>query len=251
MFYTSGTTGLPKGVRRKPMTAGTGRGLGAGRRHRLWRQAERGSGHPDERPDVSFGAELLRHAGVPQRLHNRARTALRSRGHAATDRASSRHPHAHGADDVRAPAAAAGRGQAPLRFVVAALHRAWRGALPAAGQARHDRVVGTGHQRIFRLDRNRHSGVALGRGGAGKTRHRRPRHRRRHRQNLPPRRRAVRRQRARRNLHAADRRCRISTITARPRRAPRPAATASSASATSATSTRTAICSCATASATW
>ena len=72
--------------------AGTGRGLGAGRRHRLWRQAERGSGHPDERPDVPFGAELLRHAGVPQRLHNRARTALRSRGHAATDRTPSRHP---------------------------------------------------------------------------------------------------------------------------------------------------------------
>ena len=73
----------------------------------------------------------------------------------------------------------------------------------------------------------------------------------RHRQDLSARRRAVRRQRARRNLHAADRRFPISTITARPRRAPRPGATASSASATSAISTRTAICSCATASATW
>jgi len=46
-------------------------------------------------------------------------------------------------------------------------------------------------------------------------------------------------------------RCRILIITARPRRAPKPAATASSASATSATSTRTVTCSCATASATW
>ena len=88
--------------------ARTARGLGARRRHRLWHQAERGPGHPDERPDVSFGAEFLRHAGVPQRLHDRARAALRSRGHAAADRAPSRHPHAHGADDVRAAVAAAG-----------------------------------------------------------------------------------------------------------------------------------------------
>ena len=162
------------------------RGLGAGRRHRLWHQAERRSGHPDERPDVSFGAEFLRHAGVPQRLQDRARTALRSRGHAATDRAPSHHPHAYGADHVRAAAAAAGGGEAPLRSLVAALHRAWRGALPAAGQTRDDRLVGPGGPRIFRLDRNRHSGLALGRGSAGQTRHRRPGDRRRHRENLPP-----------------------------------------------------------------
>ena len=139
----------------------------------------------------------------------------------------------------------------PIRSVVAALHRARRGALPAAGQARHDRVVGAGHPRIFRLDRDRHSGVALGRGGAGKARHRRPRHRRRHRQDLPPRRRRCATSTSPAKSSCGRCRCRISTITARPRRAPRPAATASSASATSATSTRTAICSCATASATW
>ena len=57
----------------------------------------------------------------------------------------------------------------PLRPVVAALRRPWRGALPAAGQARDDRLVGAGDPRIFRLDRNRHSGVALGRGSAGES----------------------------------------------------------------------------------
>ena len=64
-----GHDGAAQGRAPQADDAGTGRGLGAGRRHRLWRQAERGSGHPDERPDVPFGAEFLWHAGVPQRLH--------------------------------------------------------------------------------------------------------------------------------------------------------------------------------------
>ena len=62
--------------------------------------------------------------------------AVRSRGHAASDRTASRHPHAHGADHVRATAAAAGRrSRRRYDLVVAALRRARRGALPARRQA--------------------------------------------------------------------------------------------------------------------
>ena len=56
MFYTSGTTGRPKGVRRQANAARYRPGL-----ERVlaspWRQAERRSGRADERPDVSLGAE--------------------------------------------------------------------------------------------------------------------------------------------------------------------------------------------------
>ena len=206
---------------------------------------------PDERPDVSLGAAFLRHAGVPQRLHHRARAALRSRGllqlierHRVT--------HMHMVPTMfvrllRLPEEV----QTALRPVVAAFRRAWRGALPAGRQARHDRLVGTGHQRIFRLDRDRHPGVALGRGGAGEARHGRPRHRRRHRQDLPRRRQLVRCQRS--SAKSIMRQTAVPDFDyhGKARHAPKPAATVSSASATSATSTRTAICSCATASATW
>ena len=83
--------------------------------HRLRHHAQRRSGRADERPDVPFGAELLRHAGVPQWLHDRAGAALRSRGSAAAGRSSHRiTPHAYGADHVRPAAAAAGGGRKPL-----------------------------------------------------------------------------------------------------------------------------------------
>jgi NAD(P)-dependent dehydrogenase (short-subunit alcohol dehydrogenase family) len=88
--------------------------------------------------------------------------------------------------------------------VIAAVRRSWRSAVSTRGEARDDRLVGTRHQRIFRLDGNRRSGLALGQRGARQAGHGRPRHRRRHCENLSRGRHAVRRQRARRNLHAAD-----------------------------------------------
>ena len=96
-----------------PDAARDGGGRRPRHRHRLRHQAEGRPGDPDERADVSLGAEFLRHGGVPARLHHRARAALRCRRHAVADRAASCHAHAHGADHVRAPAAAAGRGEEP------------------------------------------------------------------------------------------------------------------------------------------
>ena len=155
---------LPKGVRRKPMTRPEQATASArGRRHRLWRQAERGPGHPDERADVPFGAELLRHAGVPQRLHNRARTALRSRDRLAQLIERHRITIAHGADDVR-----------PLmrlpdeikrRYDLSSLRFIVHGAAPCPPQVKRAMTSGgAGHQRVFSARRN---GIPVGirRGG--------------------------------------------------------------------------------------
>ncbi len=98
----------------------------------------RGPGHPDERTDAyhsapnSYGMLAFR-----QRLHHRAGAALRSRGHAAADRAPSSITHyAHGADHVRALAAAClTRSRRRYDLSSLRLHRARRCPCPVAGEA--------------------------------------------------------------------------------------------------------------------
>ena len=115
MFYTSGTTGLPKGVRRKPMTARTAR------RPRRGSAPSPMASKPNEDQVILMNGPMYHSApnsygmlAFRSGCTDRARTALRSRGHAATDRAPPRHPHAHGADHVRAAAAAAGRSESAV-----------------------------------------------------------------------------------------------------------------------------------------
>ena len=104
---------------------------------------------------LSLGAQCLCHACRSRRRRDGADAALRSRRVAGADRARAPRHHVHGADHVHSPAEAARGGAAPVRHLVAEVHRPRRGALPARGQAGDDRLVGAGGQRVLRLDRIR------------------------------------------------------------------------------------------------
>ena len=174
MIYTSGTTGRPKGVRRQPSTPEQ-QAAGAQEAATFWGLK------PDPAIVVLMNGPMYHSApaayGMASArlgLQHGAAAALRSRGHAAPDRAARRHPHAHRADHVRAPAAPARRGAPALRRLVAALRRARRGALRARGEAADDRMVGAGGLRVLRRHRDRRRGLARLRGSAAQARHGRP-----------------------------------------------------------------------------
>ena len=184
-------------------------------------------------------------------LRRRAAAALRRRGAAAADRAAQGHAHAHRADHVRAPAAAAGGGEARSTTC-----RRCASSCTAPRPARRrssgdDRVVGTGHQRVLRRDRDRHRGLAQFGRGAAQARHGRPRASRAARCASSTSRAATLPPGEIGEIYLRSRLCPTSPTTnddAKRReigaRRPRDGR------ATSATSTRTATCSCATASAT-
>ena len=252
MHYTSGTTGRPKGVKRKLS------GLRRGRRGRALHRVLRPLRHPapgQQRPPLHV-------AELPHRGHDvrRQRAELRPRGRlhgqvgpgadAGEDRAVPLHAHAHGADAVQPDAAAARRREDEVRRVVDEVGDPRRGAVPGRREAPDARLVGPRDLGVLRRDRGRrHDRDA--RGLAEVPRHRRQRladlraedRRRRHR-------RGVRARRARASSGCAWAR-RTSSTRATSRRPTRATTrTGSSPSATSATSTRTASCSSATARAT-
>ena len=103
---------------------------------------------PVQRAPVPRGpARLLAVAADRQRGHRRAHGRLGRGGDAPAGRGPRRHPHAPGADDVRAAAEAAARRARPLRHLVAAPRPARRGAVPAqreVGPHRLDRVRSCG-----------------------------------------------------------------------------------------------------------
>src|SRR5690606_31965083 len=77
------------------------------------------------------------------------------RAHAAPHRAAPHHACLPRADDVRAAAAPARGGEAQVRPELDAIRELHRLALPAARQARDDRMVGAGDPRGLRLERAR------------------------------------------------------------------------------------------------
>ena len=198
--------------------AGAGCGRGPRRRHRLWREAERGSGHPDERPDVPFGAEFLRHAGVPQR-----RTIVLEPRFDPEDMLQliERHrvTHMHMVPTMfvrllRLPEDVKRRYDlSSLRFIV-------HGAAPCPPQVKRAMIEWWGPviNEYFGPPRPA-SRCGIRGGSAGETRHRRPRHRGRHREDLPPGRRAVRLNEPG-EIFMRQMSLPISTITAMPRPAP-------------------------------
>ena len=249
MFYTSGTTGHPKGVRRPaPEPAADGRD-----RTPAPRRVRHRAGYPLRRAGAALPlrTQCLCHARRPRRRRDGADAALRSGRTAGADRARAPRHHVHGADHVHPPVEAARGGAAPLRRLLAQVRHPRGGALPARGQAGDDRVVGAGDQRVLRLDRIERRDVGLERRHAGQARYGGQGGRRR--RAAHPRRRwaDIARRRDRRDLHALRRAARLHlSQPARPS-APRSTAMDSSPRAISAISTRTAISSCATASATW
>ena len=171
MIYTSGTTGNPKGVRRDAPTPeqsaaaermrGMIYGLKPGARALL-------PGPLYHSAPNSFG---LRAGPARRRAGDHA--AIRAGGIPAPDRARADRHHLHGADHVHPPDEAAGRRPQEIRRVVAAPRHPRRGTLSARRQARHDRVVGTDHLRILRLDRVGRGDLRQFRGRAEEARHRR------------------------------------------------------------------------------
>ena len=135
----------------------------------------------DDRPDVSLRAQRLRHGRRAPGRNAASRSPLRARRPAADDRAAQGHAHPHGADHVQPAAETAGRGEAEIRPLLAEVRRPRRRPMPAADQARDDRMVGAGDQRILRLHRNRRRGVLHVRGMARAPRHSRHAHARRRR----------------------------------------------------------------------
>ena len=129
MFYTSGTTGHPKGVRRPAPTPEQMVRDRAPAPRRLRHRAR----HPLRRAGaaLSLRAQRLCHARRPRRRGDGADAALRSGRAAGADRARAPRHHVHGADHVHPPAQAARGGAAQLRPVLAAVHHPRRGALPA------------------------------------------------------------------------------------------------------------------------
>ena len=103
-------------------------------RARLRPQARRA--HHDPGPALPLRAQRVCAARRPRRQPDRADAALRSGGLPGPGREAPHRGHVHGADHVRAPAQAAGRGAQPLRSVVAQVRHARGRALPARDQAR-------------------------------------------------------------------------------------------------------------------
>ena len=133
MPYTSGTTGRAKGVRRFPQTPEQVAQLQQGVAQVLGIQPGMRALHPAplyHSAPSSYGVQAALH-GELLVLEERfdAERAL------AADRAPSPRPTLSGADHVRAAAAPARRGEAPLRPLLDALRRLDRLALPARGEA--------------------------------------------------------------------------------------------------------------------
>ena len=250
MFYTSGTTGHPKGVRRPAPTPAADGGSSSAC------AATSSASCPASAAPCRGRSITRRPMPLPcAPAASREVMVLMPRfdpvGPAGADRARAPRHHVHGADHVHPPAQAARGGAAQVRCVLAQVHHPRGGAVSARRQAGHDRLVGAGDQRVLRLDRiergdarhqRRHAGQARHGGQGG--RRRRAAHPRRRRAHTAG-------GRGRRDLHALRRAARLHLSQQagrarqdRPRRA-------SSPPATSAISTRTAISSCATASATW
>ena len=164
IIYTSGTTGRPERRAAHAADAGAARDIRAP-------FSARGFGFA---PGCEAGRDRRRHRRARCITPRRMPMASSPRGIganvileprfdagriAAADREASRHAYPHGADHVQPAAEAAGGRAQEIRSVVAEIHRACGGARFAAGQARDDRMVGTGHQRILRRHRNRHRRV--------------------------------------------------------------------------------------------
>ena len=171
MFYTSGTTGAPKGVRRPAPTAAAN-----GRLDRL-------------RRDI-FGIVPNIRSAIPGPLYHSAPNAFAMRAGRVGDLmvlmprfdpvALLELIERERIDTMfmvptmfvrllKLPDAV----QAPLRCLLAQVHNPRRGAMPARRQASDDRLVGTGHPRVLRLHRVERGDVCHQRRHAGQARHRR------------------------------------------------------------------------------
>ncbi len=157
MHYTSGTTGRPKGVKRALADIDPDE-MGA-----LYSMFLMMFGVQPEDGNVHItGSPLVPHSGpvVDDELaalgpQSRAHGQVVTRGDAAAHRPAPGHDIAHGADAVPSPARVA-RGRArQYDVLVAALHGARRCAVPARGQAAHDRVVGRLDHGVLRGHRRR------------------------------------------------------------------------------------------------
>ena len=145
MLYTSGTTGRPKGVRKKPHPPAVDNLAGY----------EAHSVHLCTGPlyhaaplNISLISPLSNGAGVVVMDGWTALETLRLvEEH--------RDAHPHGADDVPPPARARRRDARPVRPLVVAARGARRRAVPDPGEAGHDRVVRAGARRVLRVDRRR------------------------------------------------------------------------------------------------
>jgi acyl-CoA synthetase (AMP-forming)/AMP-acid ligase II len=143
MFYTSGTNGRPKGVRRQPMLP------------EQMVAAERVSAitygvKPNENQIVLMNGPMYHSApnsyGMLAFRHG-CTIVLEPRfdpEDLLADRTAQGHARAYGADHVRASAAAAGRREITLRSFVAALCGSRRRAMSGTGEAGDDRLVGAG-----------------------------------------------------------------------------------------------------------
>ena len=173
MLYSSGTTGLPKGVTKAFVARAVGdvpvrrhgRAAAAVRRQRV-------VGVPLPRADVPRRTAALLDEHHRPRRHRRRDGAVRRRAVPGTRRAPPRHPQPGRPDDVRAPAQAPGRRAGPLRRVVAGVRDPRRRAVPGAGEAGDDRVVRAGDPRVLRGDRGQRLRVLQQRAVAGPPGHR-------------------------------------------------------------------------------
>ena len=155
MFYSSGTTGRPKGV--KPPTIGAELGaptVFSGLVGGLYGCSE-GIGVPQPGAALPRGAGGLVDDRAAPRRHRRGDEHLRSGHLSRADRALPRHPRAVRADALRAVAEARRRDARQVRPVEPRGRRARGRAVPARREARRDRVVRTHRAGVLLRQRGR------------------------------------------------------------------------------------------------